>query len=130
MKAELRSQRTSGAAESVIEDGRETAHESQPGKCSGLFLSLLCLFAAIPLALILPAIWSPPSLPAIAGTATTGQTMINLVKYESFGQDDNQIQSKYFKMNDLQIKQPAGASNPVKLNQTSFMPVRPALLNS
>jgi hypothetical protein len=81
----------------------------------------LCLFAAIPLSLILPAIWPPPSLPAIAGTATAGQTMINLVKYESFGQHESQIPCKCFKTNDLQSKQLAGGSNPVKANQTCLM---------
>ncbi len=41
-------------------------------------------------------------LPAVAVTAKAGQTAINLVKYKLFGQDDNQIISKYFKVNDLQ----------------------------
>ena len=109
--------------------GRRTASQSV-AVMSGLFLSLFCLFAAIPLSLILPAICSPPCLPAIAGTATAGQTMINLVKYALFGQVERQIPCKCFKVNDLQSKQPAGESNPVKLNQTCFMPVHPAFLNS
>ena len=67
---------------------------------------------------------------AEAAAAKAGQTMINLVKHALFGQDNNQIQFKCFIVNDLQSKQPAGQSNPVKVNQTCFMPVRPALLNS
>ena len=73
-------------------------------------MSFLRLFAAIPLTLILPAIRFPPS-----------QTMINLVKYESFGQHESQIPCKCFKTNDLQSKQLAGGSNPVKANQTCLM---------
>lgn len=46
--------------------------------------------------------------------------MINLVKHALFGQDNNQIQFKCFIVNDLQSKQPAGQSNPVKVNQTCF----------
>jgi hypothetical protein len=46
--------------------------------------------------------------------------MINLIKYELLGQDDSQILSKYFKVNDLQSKLLAGESNPVKVNQTCF----------
>jgi hypothetical protein len=41
-----------------------------------------------------------------------------LVKHELFGQDDSQILFKHFKENDAQTKQPAGESNPVKVNQS------------
>jgi hypothetical protein len=47
--------------------------------------------------------------------------VINLVKYERFSQDDSQIPSKCFKVNDLQSKQCADESNPVKVNQTDLI---------
>jgi hypothetical protein len=48
------------------------------------------------------AVSSAVAAAAKGDAAKAGQTMINLVKYELFGQDDNQIISKYFKVNDLQ----------------------------
>jgi hypothetical protein len=50
--------------------------------------------------------------------------MINLVKHESFGQDDGQILCKYLKMNCLQSKQLAGQSNRIKVNQTDLVSLK------
>jgi hypothetical protein len=45
---------------------------------------------------------NPSDRSGIRQSVKAGQTMINIVKYKLFGQDDNQILSKYFKVNDLQ----------------------------
>jgi hypothetical protein len=108
MKAELRSQRASGAAESGTGDGREKAQESQ---------NKLSLFEPF-----VPFRGDSVNVNASRQSGRwSNQIMINLVKYKSFGQDDSQFPYKYFSVNDLQNKRLVGGSNPIKVNQSGLV---------